>query len=245
MSFSIRDGISLCLSYDGYASQFAQWGYVCVTKHVASAGLTGIGDARVDGHVAQNLMLLDWVEAQNSNPESPLYELCDVDNAAVIGHSLGAGIAIDSVIADDRFKVGVSMDGNFPGPEFDPRPFLPEEDAAMLFFYATEGRWCSGQRFSQPRLFEFTNAPAIEISVIGAGHLDFIDSIIGLTYVAPFVCPSGSQDAQLIRDLTTKYMIAWCNVHLKGITEDEDIYNGDQSAADENAGLVAFRRNLE
>ncbi len=232
------------LSYEGYATQFAQWGYVCVTKFVAAAGLTGIGDAMVDEHVIQNMTLLNWVAAQNADPESPLFEMADTDNAGVAGHSLGAGIAIDSAIADDRFKVGISIDGNFPGPEFDPRPFLPEEDAAIMFFYGTEGRWCSGQRFTAPRLWEFTSAPSIEVSVIGAGHIDFMDSLIGLTYAAPFVCPSGSQDPQVIRDTTTRYMIGWCNVWLKGEMEFEDIYNGESSASDEAAGLVALRRKL-
>ena len=232
------------LSYDGFATQFAQWGYVCVTKHVAAPGLTGIGDARVDDHVVQNIVLLDWLEAQNADPESFLYGMMDTNNAAVVGHSLGAGIAIETVVVEDRFKVGVSLDGNYPGPEFDPRDALPYEDAAILFFYATEGRWCSGQRFAAPRLFEFTSVPAIEVSIVGAGHLDFMDSIIGLTHFGPFVCPGGAQDGQVVRDLAAKYLIAWCNVWLKGDTSFEEIYTGAPADADVAAGLVEFRRNL-
>jgi dienelactone hydrolase len=232
------------LAYEGYGQQLAQWGFVCVVKFVASPGLTGIGDARVDDHVVQNSALLDWLAVQNVMPESALYGMLDTENAGIIGHSLGAGIAIDTTVSEPRIQAAVSLDGNYPGPEFDPRDALPEEDAAILFFFATEGRWCSGQRFDQPRLFEFTSPDAIEVSIIGASHLDFMDSIIGLTHVAPFVCPRGSQDAQVVRDIATRYLIAWFNVYLKGMDEFQDYYNGDKSVEDESAGLVSIRYNL-
>lgn len=232
------------LAYDGYATQFAQWGYVFVTKFVASPGLVGIGDARIDDHVAQNSLLLDWIAEQNEDPNSFLYGRADANNAGVIGHSLGAGIAIDSAIAEPRFKIGVSMDSNYPGFEYDPRETLATTDAAILFFYATEGRWCSGQRFNAPRLFEFTSPPAIEVSVNGAGHLDFMDSLIWLTNIGPFVCPNGSQDAQVVRDIVTRYMIAWANVWLKAEPEFMQYYDGVLAQEDIDAGLVEIRKNL-
>jgi len=233
------------LSYEGYGKQLAQWGYVCVVKFVASTGLVGIGDAMVDEHVVQNMNLIDWVEQQNQNPDSFLFGMVDTSNVGVIGHSLGAGIALETTTVEDRIKATVSLDGNFPGPEFDPREELPFADSAILFFFATDGGFCSGERFAAPRLFEFTSSPAIEVSIIGADHISFMDSVIGLTHVAPVVCPKGFQDEQVVRDIAARYLITWFNVHLKGMPEFEKYWNGEESQADEDAGLVSIRRNLE
>jgi dienelactone hydrolase len=233
------------LSYDGYARQLAQWGYVCAVKFVASAGLVGIGDAAVDEHVIQNSVLLDWIEAENVDPASVLYQMADTTNAAVVGHSLGAGIAIETATEEPRIQAAVSLDGNYPGPEFDPRAELPTSDVAYLFFYATEGRWCSGQRFEEPRLWEFTKAPSIEVSIVGASHIDFMDSVMGFTHAAPIACPRGPADGQDVRDIATRYMVAWFNVQLKGMTEFADYYDGDASDADIAAGAVTIRSMLE
>lgn len=233
------------LSYDGYGTQLAQWGYVCVVKFVASAGLTGLGVSNTDAHLIQNIDLIDYMEGLNQDPESPLFAMIDTDNVGIAGHSLGSGIALNTALAEDRIKACACMDGNFPGPEYDPREQLPlAVNKALMFFYATEGRWCSGQRFETPRLYEYTVPDAVEVSIIGASHIDFMDSIIGLTVVAPVVCPRGSADAQSVRDITTRYMVSWFNVYLKGDTSFEHYYNGPDSQADEAAGLVSIKYNL-
>lgn len=233
------------LSYDGYGQQLAQWGFVCVVKFVASAGLTGLGESNVDDHLVQNIDLIDYMEGLNQDPDSALFGLVDTENVGIAGHSLGSGIALDTALAEDRIKACVCMDGNFPGPEYDPRAELPLTDDAILFFYATEGRWCSGQRFEAPRLFEYTVPDAIEVSITGASHIDFMDSIIGLTHVAPYVCPRGSAEPQDVRDITTRYMIAWFTYYLKGDASLEGYFNGPESQADEAAGIVSIRYNLE
>jgi dienelactone hydrolase len=233
------------LSYDGYGRQLAQWGYVCVVKFVASAGLVGIGDAAVDDHALQNSILLDWLEAENAHPASVLYQMADTANAAVAGHSLGAGVAITAATRELRFKAVVSLDGNYASADFDPRPDLPNSDAAYLFFFATEGGRCSAEDIELPRLFELTKNPSIEVSIIGADHIDYMDSVIGLTHAAPRACPPGSQEAQVVRDICARYMIAWLNVHLKGMTEFAEYYDGGPSDADTEAGLVTIRSKLE
>ena len=68
---------------------------------------------------------------------------------------------------------------------------------------------------------------------------------IGLTHGAPFLCPRGPADGQDVRDISTRYMIAWFNVHLKGMTEFADYYDGDAADADVAAGSVTIRSMLE
>lgn len=234
------------VAYDGFGTQMAQWGYIGVIKFVRSEGLWGIGDSQVEVNAAENSAILDWLAGQHADPASPLYGMVDVHNAATAGHSMGAGVAMEAVLSDTRFRAAINLDGNYAGPAFDPRDRLPGLDAAVLYFWATEGRWCSGQVpiVVSERFFDLTPAPTLEVSIIGADHLDFMDSIMGPTYVAPLVCPTGTQDAQIVRDIVSRYTVAWLNVHLKNQTDFELYYKGAPAEADIAAGLVEIRSKL-
>lgn len=232
-------------TYEGYGRQLAQWGYVAVIRAYASLGLIGIGDAMVDTHVAQSRRLLDWLADENERPDSPLFGMVDTNNVGVTGHSLGATVAMSTALAEPRVRAAVNLDATYDGAEFNKLDDLAFCQAAILYIAAASGGWCSQAPGSQRRLYDYTPAPTVQVTIEGADHIDFMDTPIGLYNTASIACPQGSADAQLVRDLATKYMVAWFNVHLKGMTEFADYYNGAAADADRDAGLAKFQCRLE
>ena len=236
-------------TYEGYGEQYAQWGMVCVLRPVISLGLAGTGAPLFEENVQANFRLMDWLVGQDQDPQSPLYELIDPLNIGETGHSQGAGVAIEVTVRDPRVKACVSIDGNFAGPVFDPRPLLPEVNAAIMYLYSSEGKWCSGPPganfgIAKP-LYDFTAPPTTRISIIGADHIDFFDTPVGLGHLANYFCPRGTADAQDVRDIAHRYGIAWFGVYLKGLSMLEPYYHGAYSDMDEASGIVSIQRRLE
>lgn len=231
------------VAYDGYGTQLAQWGYVCIVKFCRSDGLHTFGETRAAENVAENSRLLDWAATENVRMESPLYGQIDMTRVGVAGHSLGGVIAVGATVSDPRIKATVDLDGSFPTAQFDPSTAVAKTDVPILYVYAPEAKYLVDPR--QPRFYDLTPAPTLEVTIHGADHLDLLDSITGPTYVAEIFSPGGGQDAQTVRDIATRYMVAWFNVYLKGETAFATYYDGAEAEADIAAGLVAIRSKID
>lgn len=76
-------------------------------------------------------------------PGSPLAGRLDLQHVGIVGHSLGGATAVEVMIGDRRFKVGVNLDGKLFGDEPDARldrPFLwVQSDVTQTPEY-TDGR---------------------------------------------------------------------------------------------------------
>ncbi len=232
-------------SYEGFARQLAQWGYVAVIRSYPSLGFAGFGDALMDTHVAQVRRLIDWLDTQNANSESPLYGKVDTTTVGLTGHSLGATVSICTALVEPRVKAVVSLDVSYNGGDFDVIDELPYTTVAFMYIAASAGGWCSRAPGTNGLLFDYTPAPTALVTIVGADHMDFMDRPIGANNLGFIACPQGPTDDQLVRDLATKYMVAWFNVQLKGEAEFAEYYNGSFAAADEAAGLATFRCRLE
>lgn len=86
-------------------------GYVDMIKHVVSHGFiviaphsrfTGSGEAQIKG--------IDWVIAQNDDPESPLYQHVDTEKVGLFGHSQGGG-STGVASRDPRVDTSILMHG--------------------------------------------------------------------------------------------------------------------------------------
>lgn len=88
--------------YDTELNHIASWGFVMIAQ-VA----TGTGGELING--------LEWLTAQNADPQSPLYQKLDLSKVAAGGHSLGSisafKIADDPRLSTTIHVAGGSLDG--------------------------------------------------------------------------------------------------------------------------------------
>lgn len=232
-------------SYEGFARQLAQWGFVAVIRAYPSLGFAGVGDALLGEHVVQSQALIDWLAKENLRPESPLFGMVDANTVGTTGHSLGATIAIVTGVVDPRVKAVVSLDVSHNGGDFDIIDELPDVSAAYMYIVGDSGGWCAVAPTAREPLIDYTSPPAIQVIIAGADHMDFMDTPTGVNYLGYVACPRGPLPDQEARNIATKYMVAWFGVFLKGDKEFADYYNGARADADEKAGIVRFIRKLE
>lgn len=234
-------------TYFGYGTQLAQWGYVAIIRFYPSPGLIGIGNDLVPEHVQQSIELIDWLDTENVRRDSPLFGMVDTERVGTTGHSLGATVAILHAIGDTRVKAMVSLDAGYANDELNPEELLSTSVAAHMYVISEDGGWCAQAPGTTMPLFDATKAPASEITIVNADHMDFEDSIIGLSYFGQFFCPGapGPPHPQEVRDIATRYMISWYNVYLKDQIEFADNFAGPRAQEDIDAGLVKIRLKLE
>ncbi|HOE66293.1 MAG TPA: CocE/NonD family hydrolase [Candidatus Hydrogenedentes bacterium] len=232
-------------SYEGYATQLAQWGYVAIIRSYPGLGIGRLGDANLVDHVKQISGIIDWLAQENERPDSPLYERVDADNVGVTGHSMGATVSIIAGTWDPRIRAVVSLDIKYQEPRLEPFARYQDAAGAYLLVATDEAGWCGIPPRASGRILDLLKPPAAQVTILGGDHMDFEDSIVGLNYFALIACTPGQMDSQLSRDLSTKYMIAWFNVYLQGKEEFSDYYSGQRAQEDVDQGLVTIELKLE
>ncbi|MCL4218317.1 MAG: alpha/beta hydrolase [Candidatus Hydrogenedentes bacterium] len=228
-------------SYDAFATQLTEWGYVVVIRFYPSLGYFDWGLELFDEHIIQSVELVYWCEMENGDPDSRLYGLVNAYNVGMIGHSMGGNVAIGAAAVEKRVRAVVSLDAQFDRNDFelgsDPRNL----QGPVLYIGSTDGGFCSYPPDFDQRLYDYTPAPTAEVLIEGADHMDFIQDRAGNGDAGEQVCPTGRADPTEVRKIAGRYMVAWCNVHLKGLTEFETYYHGAFSERDEALGLVRIR----
>jgi len=244
------------LSYAGYAEQLAQWGYICGLRFYPSLGIGGLGDPMLDEQIQFSITLMDWFTAEHERPDSPLFGKVDASRFGTAGHSLGGTTAIGTAIVDPRVRAAVSLDLLFATLDFDPirQDVLPGNparlegaNAALLYIGADSGSMvCQVPPGEAEPLYDYSAPPAMEVRITDADHMDFVDSLVGLSYLGQIVCPTNPEPPgpQEVRDITMRYLIPWLNVYVKGQEEFQEFFTGDISLQDEQRGTVSARRNL-
>jgi len=87
--------------------------------------------------------------------------------------------------------------------------------------------------------FAHAEGPALEVEVVGANHMSFIDNPdCGLTCS---VCPKGSDNPATTRMLTKKYMTAFFLLELYDDVKYLDWLTGPEMEQDAAAGLVKYQ----
>lgn len=85
------------------------------------------GNAELQVETADVSFVLDTLERWNQDPASPFYGKVDLSRVAVMGHSFGGAVAIQSAISDRRVRAAINMDGwvfgDFPSTGLD-KPLL-------------------------------------------------------------------------------------------------------------------------
>jgi dienelactone hydrolase len=235
-------------SYESYGKQLAQWGFVAVLRAYPNLGFAGYGDALVDDHVAQTCALIDWLAEENKRPDSRLYGKVDAANVGLTGHSMGAVESIAAAVEDERVRAVVSLDVSHDRGDLTVADRIADCPARFMFIAADSGGVFSVAPTATVPLIQHSAPPTVMTIIHGADHLDFIDTFVGIFWLAHgiyLVAPDGPTEGQEVRDIAMKYMAAWFNVHLKGLEEFEEYYNGPLALKDEREGKVSFIRRLD
>ena len=237
--------------YVSYGEQLASWGYIALLPQMPG-GLFG-GPTHVDlKHYLS--ALLDWAEADESVLESKV----DPARIGLAGHSMGGKISLLLASDDTRPLAVFGVDpvdaagGPMPVDDADFPSVTPERmgDISIPLALLGEttngsgegsvlGQSCAPSEDNFQAYFAHAVSPAIEIDVLGASHMSFLDNPdCGL---ACLVCPTGSDDPATSRMLAQRYMIAFFNSVIKGDEAYTDYLTGDAMNADIAAGLVAIQ----
>ncbi|GMV98969.1 MAG: hypothetical protein AMXMBFR84_01090 [Candidatus Hydrogenedentota bacterium] len=232
-------------AYYRYAQTLAQWGYVCIIRAFPEPALFGIGFSTRDAQLEQGDALLDWADAENVNPESPLFGLLDMDHIGVTGHSQGGQLALASAFRNPRFDAVVSLDNGYEQPGYELGTGFAHTAVPVMWLMSEIG-YCAGREYSPYpiRLFDYAVAPVIEVTVLGSAHIDFLESSPGPNSLGQIFCGGGTRDQNEVRALAQRYMVAWFDVYLKGNLASEDTYRGAGLQADIDSGWVSARSKL-
>jgi dienelactone hydrolase len=214
----------------GNGEHLASWGYVTALPKLPD-DFAARRDALRD--------VVDYVVAQASAVDGPLVGIVDAQRIALVGHSLG-GVSVLALAAQDaRIAALVALDpvyhGGMPGSMsevWDPRPDAPRITAPTGILGAPPSS-CNAQA-DYTRLYPLVGArPKASFEIVGASHCAFNNpgsSFCGL------IC-SGSSDAQH-KALGKRYMTAWLNVYLAGLSAYDTYLYGAQADEDIHQGRI-------
>jgi len=201
-------------SYSSIARRLCSWGYVVVmyTKTESVAGGT------LDDEVSAAILgdLISWVDS-----DVTIGPYANPDQVYLIGHSRGGKISMLQALRDERVKAIALLDPVDNTVYAPLGPGFPSALAAMkanparvpplLVVGGVYGGECapSGSNYAEffaasPRGVAAKGHDAWGFSC-GAGHFDFIDEA---TFVQKVICPDGSMDPSVTRDLCAALVVA-------------------------------------
>jgi len=142
---------------------------------------------------------------------SPLAGKFDLNRVGLFGHSTGGGAIVLACSRDPRCKAGLGMDA---WVEPIPASVVPQAPSQPFMFMRSE-TWATPQ--NDTRLAElYTGLPSggYRLTIRGTGHYDFILLPL-LTPLAPYLKLKGPLDGQRVVSITTDYLLAFFDKHLK------------------------------
>ncbi len=87
--------------------------YTSLLKNLAAQGFIVVTNSDVmNGNGKTQVAALDWILAQNANPESVFYGKVDTLRLAAAGHSQGGRSVVNACASDSRFACAVSIAGS-------------------------------------------------------------------------------------------------------------------------------------
>jgi dienelactone hydrolase len=159
---------------------------------------------------------IDFLQRENDDPESPLYEALDLVHLGVYGHSTGGGAAIQFCGTDPRCVAVLGMD-----------PFMRPVSAEVLksglnqrAFFMFSQRWADDVESRNNELFQefVANVPETTgvISIEGTAHYDFSD----LPLLSPLTSRLGLKgpiNGKRVTTIINDYLLSFFDSTLKGI----------------------------
>lgn len=239
-------------AYLSYGEHLASYGILVVLVDPPDSILGGPSHAEMASHLSD---ILAWLGEQNQNARFPFS--VDESRVGLAGHSMGGKISMLFASQDLRPVAVAGIDpvdtagGPFSEPDEDNPSVTPERmsqiTVPILLIGETLNGTCDGV-FCQPcapvadnfqQYFEHATSPALEIEVVGANHISFLDDPdCGF---ACSVCPAGTDDPVLTRTLTQRYLNAFFQLHLFDASAARTWLVGDRMDDDIAANRVQTR----
>lgn len=235
--------------YDSYGEHLASRGFVAILVDAPDALVGGPTHADLTDYLVR---VIDWVEEEADH--GSLVGVADATRVGLAGHSMGGKIALN-VAAQDPRPLGVfgidpvdAPGRPFASPDDDYPSVAPERmgeiTVPVVLLGETTNATCDGplcqacapanDNFEQ--YFASATTPALEIEVVGANHMSFLDDPeCGFTCSA---CPSGSDNPIETRRLTRRALTAFFELVLMDKADARDWLTGSQMNDDVQAGRV-------
>jgi dienelactone hydrolase len=218
--------------YDSYCRQLATWGFIAIARDNTGGFFPNhLTIAR------QTLGVITW--AINT---SPWKAKIDGAKVGVAGHSLGGKTSLLAASLDPRIKAVVGwdpVDSNTPSVAPEKMPLI-HAPVALL------GETLNGSGGAQPcapaaenyhQYYLAANTPALEVTVRGADHFDWVDNNSCFTCG---VCTAGTADHVAVKALTRRTTVAFLSRYLKGDLTMDTYLTGAVMQADVVAGRVSL-----
>ena len=213
--------------YTKYVQHLASFGYVSMTVDFPASFQ---GNKHTDN--AKDLLGgFDWAA-------SALSGIADAQNGGTSGHSLGGKAAILAATMDTRVKATITLDPvdssmncsptDCPDvsamlPIGIPTAFIGETIDSVGSFMA-----CAPAADNFATFYANAAGPSVQIEVIGANHMSFLDNVATCGLPCFFCNPSQANDAT-VHKLSKALMVAFYERHLKGISGYQDYLTGSKA----------------
>jgi pimeloyl-ACP methyl ester carboxylesterase len=191
--------------YASYGRHLATWGFVAILTDYAESGFN-LNHTRLAEDVPA---VIDWAVADVALAIDPT-------KIATAGHSLGGKISVYAATLDARIHAVVAWD---PVDSGNPS-VVPERIANTTAAIAVVGETtnatggfmpCAPAAENFQTFYSAAQAPALELVVNGADHMDWVDDP-SCTFCG--FCASGTAVPELARRVTRRLDVAWLRRHL-------------------------------
>lgn len=222
------------VQYSSGCKHLSTWGFLVVLQTYAGSGL--FPD---HGAIAQDISkIIDWV----GTPKSGLADRWD-GSVGTAGHSLGGKLSLLAAALDSRIGAVAGWDPvDSNAPSVTPELMGDIQAPLLLLGETLDGTgWtaCAPTDQNYHQYFEAAKPPALEITVLGADHMDWVDDQNCLPCLA---CKKGAADHAEVKALTRRTTTAFFLAHLQGSPWMEPWLTGSVMQADVTAGRVTLQQ---
>lgn len=215
--------------YVSYLERAASFGYVAL-----SVDYPTLDDPNFVANTTDLLTGLDWLAAQSAPPLGGLADLARVGSA---GHSLGGKLAILAAARDSRIKAVITFDA-VDGAMFCSTPAnCPDAHAALPLPIPTAflgetldnsgGVFaCAPAAYNYAFIYGAAASPSLAITVLGAGHTSFVDSLAACGSVCE-LCQSPDVPQSQTLNIAHAYLVAFFERYLRGNKDYDSDLVGD------------------
>jgi dienelactone hydrolase len=231
----VSHGLALPASqYYGYVQRLASFGYVALTVDYPASALTVNNTEEVEDVLAG----IDWAKTN-----ATVAARADTTTVGMTGHSLGGKLALLAATMDPRVKAAIVLDPvDGSVPDTCTAPICVEVGALMPSLHIPtgflgettdstgNGMPCAPAAENFQTFYAKTNSPSLEVTVVGADHVSFLDDVSTCGFFCALCTPGTASNAE-VNNLAHAYVAAFYERWIRGDTAYDAYLTGGQAEA--------------